>query len=116
MNLKSLKGKFVVLNYSFGPYWNEERWGDDVLTIWKIVRGKLSSVYHPGESDEIDDDYPIMQLKKRNIKKVYTPSIELFFRNEDFLGLKRYDELGEHDEDGGITDWLEYESLCGGDA
>ena len=68
MNVNELEGKFIVLDYSFGPFWNEETGGEDVLTIWQIKNGRLEQRYHPGEPDIVDYQRPIDLLKKKRCK------------------------------------------------
>ena len=112
MGLILPKKGLIVLNYSFGPYWNEEIGGEDALTIWNVLRGKINQVYHPGEPDEIDNGRPMLLLKERGIKEVYTPSIDLYLKTNNLLGLKMRYEGGEHTDGDGVTDWFEYSGLC----
>lgn len=115
MDLKRLEGEFIVLNYSFGPYWNEEIGGENALTIWQITGGKLEQRYHPGEPNEIDNERPVQLLRERGIRQVYTPSLDLYLKTNNFLGLEMRNDGGEHEDEDGITDWMEYDSLYEGD-
>jgi len=113
MNPTSLEGELVVLNYSCGPYLSEdEQGGEEILTIWRVTNGKLSEVYHPHDPYIEDEQRPIELLKERGIRKVYTPTINAYVKTNEFLGLEMRNDGGEHQDEDGITDWIEYDGLC----
>lgn len=120
MSNSKLEGKIIVLNYSFGPFFNEEEGGEDLLTLWQVKRGKIEVYYHPGEPDTIDvheerREDAVRLLVSVGIKGIYTPSYGALNRERTFLGLKHDHCGGEHSDEMGTTDWLEYSGLCIGD-
>lgn len=110
-----LEGRLVVLGYSFGPYWNEEVGGCDNLTIWRLQNGKLTTFYHQGEPNKFDYERAIRSLEKRKVSVLYTPSPNLFYGMDTFLGLDRESQGDNFDDKGDITDWTKYEPICPGE-
>lgn len=116
MNFKFPNEGLIVLNYSFGPYFNEEIGGENHVTLWRILNGKLDSVYHQGEPEEFDYEHFKNFLDKNKIRSLYSPSVELFYKKNNVFDLVR--DRGPRkniDENGDITDWVDYDPLCYGD-